>query len=136
MHMPLIWKDEYNLGIHSIDVQHRALIDIINACAGEAECELSPTRTGDMLARIDRHAREHFAYEEEFFVKYNYSDALSHHREHEAFLDKITEFRQRIDAGEAVAFTDILEYLEQWFLHHVLVIDKRYVDLFLAEGVE
>jgi hemerythrin len=68
-------------------------------------------------------------------VKYNYSDALSHHREHKAFLEKITDLRRRIDEGESVSFTEVLDYLEQWFLHHVLVIDRRYVDLFLAEGV-
>lgn len=135
--MPLLWKEEYNLGIPSIDIQHRRLIDIINEFSCRAtEDSVSHADIDVMLVRVEAHAREHFTYEEGFFIRYNYSDAMPHHQEHEAFLAKIEEFREKTKAEKTDLFVEVLDYLEQWFLHHVLVVDRRYVELFLAEGIE
>jgi len=135
--MSLLWKDEYKLGIPSIDIQHRRLIDIINEFSYRTkEANVSYADIDAMLVQVERHAREHFAYEEGFFIRYNYSDAMPHHQEHEAFLAKIEEFREKTKTEKTKLFAEALDYLEQWFLHHVLVVDRRYVELFLAEGIE
>lgn len=135
--MSAVWREDYNLGIPSIDVQHRRLIDIINefSCYASEE-NVSHADIDAMLIRVEQHAHEHFAYEEGYFAKFDYQESIPHMHEHQAFSEKIEEFRKRTGMQDPHVFVEALDYLEQWFLHHVLVVDRRYVDLFLAMGAE
>ena len=133
--MPVPWKAAYDLGIPSIDAQHRQLITIINEFSERVAIGVSHADTDEMLVQVERHALEHFTYEEGYFTDYGYPEAPSHHQEHQAFLKKIEEFRERVKKEDPLFFVEVLDYLEQWFLHHVQVVDRRYVELFVSRGV-
>ncbi|MEI8103522.1 MAG: bacteriohemerythrin [Candidatus Moraniibacteriota bacterium] len=134
--MTFVWKSEYDLGIPSIDEQHRGLVVLINTLSEHISKKSSPADVDVILGRVEEHAREHFAYEESFFEACSYEEAPSHKNEHLVFLGRIEKFRIQAKSDDPLVFIEVLGYLEQWFLHHVQVVDRRYVEAFHAIGVE
>lgn len=130
------WKEEYCLGIDSIDAQHQELIGIINTLAEKISHGIAKHDVDSAIADMERYVETHFSFEEKFFTACLYKKTAEHIAEHHLFLEKAREFRSRALTGDISLSIEMLGYLEEWFLHHVLVIDKQYVDDFKKFGVK
>jgi len=130
------WKEEYNLGIDSIDAQHKQLINIINTLAREIKSGITEQDLDKTIVNMEKYVQEHFLFEEKFFTASLYEKTKEHIAEHHIFLEKTKEFRERALTGDVSLSLEMLGYLEEWFLHHVLVVDKQYVDTFKKFGVQ
>ncbi|MEI8096655.1 MAG: bacteriohemerythrin [Candidatus Moraniibacteriota bacterium] len=134
--MIIPWKEEYNLGIASIDEQHKKLIGIINTLGKDLSSGLEASDINSAIVRMEVYVKEHFLYEERYFGLTNYAEATEHIAEHRIFLDKTEEFRERAKSKDSTLSIEILGYLEEWFIHHVLVVDRRYVEYFKEYGIQ
>lgn len=126
-----LWKEEYSVGIPSIDKQHQgfvALMDIdINATP-----ESLQTPFVDKLAN---YAKEHFTYEEDLFQKYAYPDEATHKQEHEQFILRVAAFRTRINQGNKIPLFDFYQFYTDWLVKHIAGEDKKYSDFLISKGV-
>jgi hemerythrin-like metal-binding protein len=84
---------------------------------------------------MEQYVKEHFLFEERYFNLFNYGETAEHIAEHQIFLKKTEEFRNRSKTEEATLSVEILGYLEDWFIHHILVVDKRYVEDFKKNNI-
>jgi hemerythrin-like metal-binding protein len=134
--MVLPWKDEYNLGIVSIDEQHKKLIGIINTLAKDIAQGLTHADINSTIVRMEQYVKDHFQYEEGYFALCKYEATPEHIAEHRIFLEKTEEFRKRAETEDPTLSIEILGYLEDWFLHHVQVVDKQYVETFHKYGIQ
>lgn len=134
--MALPWRKEYELGIVTIDEQHKKLIGIINTLSKDISEGLSRGDISSAIVRMEEYIKEHFSLEEKFFIACSYENAAEHIVEHDVFLEKTEEFRKRAKTDDAILSVEMLGYLEGWFLHHVLVTDKKYVDVFRRCGMK
>lgn len=135
--MIIEWKEEYKLGIVSIDAQHRKLIVIINALADAINGNDSgDSSVGAAIEGMKRYAEEHLAYEERLFERCGYEEATKHRAEHDVFRETLQEFRNRFRTSDSTVALEMLGYLEEWFLHHVLHTDRKYVESFKTCGIE
>ncbi|MDD2766188.1 MAG: bacteriohemerythrin [Candidatus Moranbacteria bacterium] len=130
------WKKEYCLGIESIDTQHKQLIDIINVLSQRIASGIAKHDVEIAIVDMERYVQTHFLFEEKFFTACRYEKTSEHIAEHHLFLEKTQEFRTRALTGDISLSLEMLGYLEDWFLHHVLVIDRQYVDDFKKFGVQ
>ncbi len=64
--------------------------------------------------------------EEKYFDQFQYSGTLQHKNEHQYFVEKVTEFKQMYDQGEAILTTDIIRFLESWVVNHIQKSDKKF----------
>ena len=86
------WKDDYSIGIKTIDEQHKKLIEI----AGKLEDML---HTGESLDYYDyiieainelkEYTEYHFRYEEEKLKEFNYPELEEHRIQHLYFVNRI-----------------------------------------------
>ena len=85
-----IWHDRYNIGVESIDREHRKLFSIMNKlCAyGGANDEKSRWAYQEGVKFFKGHAMKHFAEEEMYMASIGYEGYETHRRLHDIFRKK------------------------------------------------
>lgn len=120
------WRDEFEIGIESVDHEHKELIELINALhanlAGDTSIESVSVFLGEIFSRISAH----FALEEKVMRDLRYDEIDAHKEDHETLLDDIREIMDAHEAGEYVDFEDLLsDHLQAWFTEHFRTRDAR-----------
>jgi len=130
------WKLEYNLGIQKSDSDHKILIDIINELAEHMKTNSNKENLIIILKKLEEYSKDHFKYEEEIFDKYNYEDSEKHKIAHENFIKKMDEIINRLKKPKDIVTYDLLDYLEDWWIGHIKIIDRKYVPFFKEKGIQ
>lgn len=119
------WRDEFSVGVASIDHEHRELIDLINTIFEHfdgGDVDSVADELGETYARISAH----FALEEQMMRELGYDQLPDHKTDHEGLLDEIREIMDAFDAGtyeqNKAAFADRLQH---WFVDHFKTKDAR-----------
>jgi len=130
VHELLVWNDSYATGVQEIDDQHMILVHTLKeasvSLARDASLEQLDKITQDLLA----YALYHFDTEEELMQEYGYAEASSadsalHLEQHRAFSAKVVAVREGLKSGAPIAPADLLAFLNQWLVNHILNTDKR-----------
>ena len=125
----LEWKEESNLGIKPIDLQHQNILKAINfLCDWACKTEAEPKALNNVLRALDAYAGKHFSYEEHLLEKINYSDLAQQKYEHKMFMIKINKIKQQLQNAanaEAVAM-EIVKFLQAWLKQHIFEHDAAY----------
>jgi hemerythrin-like metal-binding protein len=129
----LVWDDHrHSVGIDSVDVQHRRMIELINRIndtLGNGEQVESAWNAMDELLVF---TAEHFAHEEEVMLQQGYPDVNLHIEEHRKMLAQMRNL-----VGEArhslspVKVGLLPAFLADWAELHILH-DDRKLGAFLA----
>jgi hemerythrin len=122
----LEWRRDFEIGIASVDYEHRELIALINrlieALAGAGTKSEIEGHLGEIYAKVSAH----FALEEQEMRKFRYDQLPDHKDDHEILLDEIREI---MDAFEADAFDnpeiELAHRMEAWFTVHFQTKDAR-----------
>ncbi|MDK9695928.1 MAG: bacteriohemerythrin [Siculibacillus sp.] len=121
------WNPSFEIGIPSIDVQHRRLVDLINdlATAITDGGELPQVET--LINELSDYAVRHFADEELILERTTLSEAeKTRHREsHRGFVEKVREIAARDDLMSADVSERVLEFLITWLVSHILGSDRK-----------
>jgi hemerythrin len=135
--MPLIeWKDEYKLGIASVDFEHRSLIELINNLHANLAMPETRSSTLDFLGEVYTQISSHFALEERVMRDLKYDQVDDHKTDHEALLDEIRDIMDAFEAGDFDNADDVLgERLKEWFGRHFKTKDARLHHFFQEKGV-
>ena len=85
-----IWHDRYNIGVESIDREHRKLFSIMNKLCtyGGANDEKSRWAYQEGVKFFKGHAMKHFAEEEMYMASIGYEGYETHRRLHDIFRKK------------------------------------------------
>jgi len=124
----LVWKEEYAIGVESIDNQHKHLFAIGNSIYELLENYVLDDKY-DKIIKILNDLREytkyHFQSEEEYMIEIRYSGYLKQKVEHEDFIDKIEEIElQNLDENQEKHVRELLLFVFNWILEHILQRDK------------
>jgi hemerythrin-like metal-binding protein len=126
----LAWDESFATGVAEIDEQHMILVHTLN----DASTRLADAAGNEQLERITQdllaYALYHFETEETLMQEYGYEesaaqDAARHLEQHRAFSAKVVAVRDSLKAGNPVAPADLLAFLNQWLVNHILNTDKR-----------
>lgn len=127
---PIVWNDELVTGVPEIDDQHRILVNTLN----EAGVKLTGNRDTAMLEQITRdllsYALYHFETEESLMAQYAYqdesaADAATHRQQHRSFSAKVVAVRDGLKTGVPISREDLLSFLNQWLINHIMNTDKK-----------
>ncbi len=130
----IIWNDSFSVGVTYLDQQHRKIIGMVNQLI---ECRRDDVRSetvSEILSQMMEYAREHFRNEEKILAEHEYPELDSHRIEHKTFLRDATKFCLDTMDGISTIPHDILEYLYNWWLEHILQSDMQYKDFLLQRG--
>ncbi len=118
------WGSSLAIGIDAIDAQHKQLVDIINRLHGLILERNDATLTKDMVSELSAYAVYHFSEEEAFMTSVQYDDIAAQQAAHLFYIDKVNEFSERIGRGEQHVLQEACEFLLDWLLEHIMVMDK------------
>lgn len=134
--MAIAWKDEYNIGLEVIDVQHRKFVEILNELANSFLDPDNKEEVSRILDKLEEYAQTHFQFEEHYFHEFHYENMGEHEEAHRLFKLKIDKLRKRYESEEKFLEYDIFEFMNDWLLVHVLDEDKKFVECFKKNGLQ
>ncbi|TIH20147.1 chemotaxis protein [Marinifilum sp. JC120] len=128
------WSDDLSVNVRTIDEHHMKLLDLINELYGAMRQRKADTVIGEVAERLLEYTTYHFGYEEKIFDKHGYPETEPHKKLHRTFIEKIAEFKDDVDAGKVTASTDIIRFLKDWLIKHIMVVDAKYTDFMHKHG--
>jgi len=129
------WSDAYTVKIAIVDSQHKVLVDLINQLHQAMIARKGRESLGGILASLVTYTKSHFAAEEGLLRANQYPDLADHKPEHERFTQTIVEFQGRFQRNEVAMTIDVMDFLKDWLVKHIMGVDKKYVPHLSARGV-
>ena len=129
------WDTSFSVGVHSIDEQHKRLINMPNKMIDAPDATVESETISDTLTKMTEYTQEHFEAEEQLMEEYKYPDLPTHREVHRAFQEKAATLCIETMDGKTEVPADILDYLKKWWTQHILVTDMKYKDFFEERGV-
>ncbi|MDR3585207.1 MAG: hemerythrin family protein [Desulfosporosinus sp.] len=124
----LVWKPEYSIGVQLIDEQHKYLFEIIDSVFELSKCDFRVgkyDRIALIIQDLCQYAKFHFVTEEEYMIRINYKGYSSHKADHNDFTEYINKINlEKVEEDPQKYITDILSFLLNWLLDHILMKDK------------
>jgi len=124
----LKWKDEYCIGIDKIDNQHKHLFEIGNRAYDLLNDQFrldKYDRIVEIIEELRQYTIYHFKSEEEYMQSISYKKFFSQKVQHDYFIKKINEVDlSEIDENQDAYLKDLLAFVFEWILKHILEEDK------------
>ena len=134
----ILWNDNLSVHVKEIDDQHKELIKMINRL-GEAVKDGSwPKKIvtlSDVLLEMIDYLDYHFSTEEKYMIAYNYPEYQAHREEHQRFVREVTTFAEAFHNGKTGLSNDILLFLKDWYLNHIMNTDAKCGAFLSARGL-
>jgi hemerythrin-like metal-binding protein len=139
INVPLAWNESFLTGIAKIDEQHKVLVNTLN----EAYTRLGDTPNHELLDGITRnllsYALYHFETEESLMKASGYHEVHpenneQHHAEHRGFSQTVVDVRNGIKDGRLVSREELISFLSNWLVNHILNTDKKLGDYLTERG--
>ena len=122
----LQWNKELEIGLDSVDTQHKQLIGMINELSIAIEYSQPNSALLPLVDRLQEYAHNHFQVESDIFDQYEYPDKSSHEAEHASFIDKVKYIRRQCELLDTPMSAKIREFLLHWFINHIKSNDMEY----------
>jgi hemerythrin len=130
------WRDEFSMKVPSIDAQHRKLVEMLNSLHDGMLSGTTKEKLAPLLNGLIEYTATHFAHEEEYFATYQYPDAQKHTQEHQKLVKQVLDFKEKFDSGRASINMELMVFLKDWLLKHILGSDKGYSKHFVEHGAK
>lgn len=122
------FKEEFRTGIEIIDQEHAKLFEIADRAYVTLMDEFIADKFDyiiDILKELEEYSVVHFQHEEEYMMSIRYKKLFSQKAEHQEFIEKFESYHlDDIDENQKVVMLEILDYLGNWLVHHILESDK------------
>ncbi len=123
----IVWNKKFELGVDFVDKQHKRLCDLINNLYTAMQKNEGKESLAKIFKELGDYTVRHFNDEEKLFDAHNYPASAQHKKAHEVFVKKLVHFKEQAESGHAMLGVDLLEFLKDWLLKHILATDKLYV---------
>jgi hemerythrin-like metal-binding protein len=130
------WRDDYSVKVPSIDAQHQQLVAILNQLHEGMTSGTGTERMSALLASLVDYTAKHFAYEEALFAEHGYPGTQAHVDEHKRLVTQVLEFKRKFELGEASINMQLMKFLKDWLIKHILGSDKAYSSHLVERGVK
>jgi len=119
-----------------MDDQHKKLIEMINDFYENIVNRTNRENISKLLVEMKDYILEHFSAEENYMKKFEYDYYKEHKKEHDKFVEKVTEVEKRYNKGELILSLDMTMFLIDWLKNHIQKSDKKYSDFFIRHGIQ
>ncbi|HIP53212.1 MAG TPA: bacteriohemerythrin [Chromatiales bacterium] len=132
----VVWKDDYSVGIESIDNDHKKLLNLINKLQTAIHYHTGELFERQALDELVNYTKYHFSREEELMQKYGYPELEEHRAEHAKMIAKVGGFVEQYEQKQHGALEDVAEFLKNWLVNHINGTDKRYSAFLIEKGAK
>jgi hemerythrin-like metal-binding protein len=136
-----MWKDEYRLGVETIDGQHQQLFEMVDnllRVVDDCEHEDYKKECADAVNFLYGYTVKHFNFEEGYQASIGYKDIEAHKLQHKRFIITVENFAKKMtdtnyDMRVVKAFSGSLV---AWLNYHVGETDQKIVGKSLSHDNE
>ncbi|MBZ4681730.1 bacteriohemerythrin [Thermodesulfobacterium sp.] len=132
------WDHTWEIGIESIDNQHKMLVNLINKLYENIvfKPEISKDELLYTFQELYDYARYHFETEEAFIKAHAYPKLELHKKSHQTFVKKLDELYQKFEGENQENLKElvlsIFNFLKNWLFSHIITLDKE-IEVYLKE---
>lgn len=127
----LQWQESYSIGIELIDVQHKHLFNLANSALDLMTNDTSFNKSEQIIQLINdllQYTKFHFLSEESYMLKIDFPLYESHKKEHDAFIQKITNIDlTTISSDQYTHIHNLVTFLLNWIITHIFEKDNLIV---------
>lgn len=118
------WSANLELGLPSIDAQHRRLFELAASFGGSGD----QVRVMKTLVALCDYTRQHFRDEEDMLAVHGYPDLVAHKLEHARFRGMLVDLleRAKYQSLDQTA-DDVRQLIGGWMYEHIMVRDVDYL---------
>ena len=125
----------YSVGIASIDNEHKKLVDLINMLWAEMMDRRGPQQLAATIDAVINYTAYHFKSEEKLMSQHHYPHYQAHCAEHNRLTAQVLAMRDDYRSGRSRNPNEMIDFLRQWILDHIMHTDKQYTEHLRAAGV-
>jgi hemerythrin len=129
----IIWDDSFDIQVEVIDAQHRRLVELMNRLIAMQDQTTSDDEIADILGAMTNYLGYHFETEEQMMIDHGYPELESHREEHQTFVTQTAYFIATYRQSGVSLKKDILLFLKEWLVEHILQTDAAF-GAFLKES--
>jgi hemerythrin len=130
----IAWDRELETGVESVDLQHRELVDMLNALARMTDGPHTVEAVVTCLDSLRDHALAHFTMEEGVLRGLVPRQLVQHHALHKMLAAQLGYVRGEVAAGRFETRSTVRDFLRFWLLDHVLTADRPVFQQALPQG--
>jgi len=129
------WSKKYELGVDLIDNQHKRWIDFINNVYLGIITNADKSALQSTFKKLLDYTDYHFGFEEKYMKEFSFEEFDGHHIMHEKFVSNVVTIFTQFIEGRTDSAYNLIIFLKNWIVEHILVSDKKYVELFKKHGI-
>lgn len=117
----LEWTPSIALGIETIDSQHRALFEQINALMAALSAGRSRDEVGKAIDFLQDYVVDHFTQEAKYMAHHEYPNASAHNAEHSRFVADFRALKQTYEVEGATirVAVEVQKRVGEWLITHI-----------------
>ncbi len=124
-----VWKDEYSVGVKSLDDDHRKLLNLINHLQTAVHYQTGEIFEKEALDEVVAYTKYHFEREEKMLEEAGYPDLEAHKALHSKMIAEVDGFVKEYDKRGHEALEEVAQYLKDWLVGHINGTDQEYSSL-------
>lgn len=132
----VVWKDEYSVGITSLDNDHKKLISLLNQFNTAYDYAMSEAFEREALNDLINYTKYHFEREEQLLAQCEYPDLAAHKAQHKKMIEQVSSFLDLYNEKGHDALNEISSFLSNWLINHINGTDKEYSELLNKHGIK
>jgi len=136
----MLWKDNYKLGVPSIDAQHKELFrrveSFLQVLRSEERWEDKIPKIDETLEFMKGYVVDHFRDEEEYQRSIGYPGYEAHKQKHTGMVDYVLEVTKQYEQSNnnEQLMQQFGGRLLAWLINHVAAEDQRIADYARKKG--
>lgn len=130
------WDSKMSVSVQKFDDQHKKLVDMVNELDDAMRAGKGKDVMEKILSGLVSYTATHFADEEKLMLAHKYPGYIAHKAEHEALVKKVVGFQGDLKAGKVAMSVEVMQFLKDWLVNHIMGTDKKYGQFFNNVGVK
>jgi len=125
--MPIEWTKDLQVGVETIDEQHRELFKRINDLAEAMWEGRGKEESVKVMDFLGDYVVTHFSTEEGYMSSQEYPEYAAHKRIHDKFVEDFNKLRKQFDSGDVTSdmVIKVLDETCDWLKGHIKGTDKK-----------
>ncbi|MFO0589675.1 MAG: bacteriohemerythrin [Polyangiaceae bacterium] len=131
------WNEKLSVGIAQFDNEHKKLVGMVNNLFDAVQAGRGKEQLGPILDGLITYTKTHFANEEKYMAQHAFPEMAAHKAEHDALTKQVLDVEKKFRAGAtAVLSMEVMNFLKNWLVKHIMGTDKHYGPYLNARGVK
>jgi hemerythrin-like metal-binding protein len=131
------WAPRMSVGVAILDEDHKRIMTMINKLHDALAKGEGKKILGDIFHGLMVYISIHFECEEAMFAQTGYQGAAEQKKQHDEMTAKTLAIRQQFhDDPDSVKPMEVLYFLKDWWLDHIMNADKKYASFLNANGIK